>query len=415
MGAPFIYLKILVRSLSSDCRMKFQHYGDSLEEEIADDIDENDVSLIALTVEFLKKHELMIEEDDGTFFFPQAAEMSGKEGGSAQRMRDKRNRDKNLKTSQCDDDPSLCDGDESQSDSDASLCSVVKDKVKVKEENSYNKAIFTSLLLQENDAAAPAAPVPDAGGGASPFSFTEVEQCAKEYEIDLTTRQLHNFYDWMEKYDWKINGRKVSKLENALRGYEKKHQKQKTKKEEKATDKTPTTELPISKSLEEQCLEISRNAVPPELWSRYPDGRHVLTELFAQKSLFNEEQFAYMREKWGVLVRETPEGRHSKKFKRMFVPIDHELEMTIVDVVERNIWKSIKKEFPAFQEDNETGRTIRNTLLKAFVKRDELTIKEQAYLQEKYDIELSNEPQFENDEGYSKMVQTKKENPNFHW
>lgn len=68
------------------------------------------------------------------------------------------------------------------------------------------------------------APPPSAGaGGAHTFTFTDVQQCVEENDIDLSDKGITAFYKWMEKYNWKINNRKVTKLENALSGYAKKH------------------------------------------------------------------------------------------------------------------------------------------------------------------------------------------------
>ena len=85
----------------------------------------------------------------------------------------------------------------------------------------------TSLPLQENEHATPAAPA-KAGGGAAAFSFTDVQECAEEYGIDLSERQLKNFYNMMTDFNWTLNGYPVKRLENALSGYAKKHSRKDT-------------------------------------------------------------------------------------------------------------------------------------------------------------------------------------------
>ena len=63
--------------------MKFEGLEDTFEEEIAVDIAEEEagkVDLIKQILDFLIKHELMVEKEDHGYFFPQAAKMSGSEG-----------------------------------------------------------------------------------------------------------------------------------------------------------------------------------------------------------------------------------------------------------------------------------------------------------------------------------------------
>ena len=101
--ALIIYQKMMLKSLENNCSMKYEGLEDTFEEEIAVDIVEDEsekVSLIKDVMEFLICHDLMVEQEDGSYFFPQAATMSASETDSAERMRRKRERDKG-KASQC--------------------------------------------------------------------------------------------------------------------------------------------------------------------------------------------------------------------------------------------------------------------------------------------------------------------------
>lgn len=113
---------------------------------------------------------------------------------------------------------------------------VNEDKNVNENDNADSHLHFT----KDEDAPAPPA---DAGAAHSPFTFADVKDCAEENDIDLTERQLSNFYSWMEKYDWTINGRRVTKLENALSGYAKKHQKSGQEEPEKLKSSTLTNHL----------------------------------------------------------------------------------------------------------------------------------------------------------------------------
>ena len=85
-----IYQKMMLKSLESSCRMRFEGLEDTFEEEIAVDIVEDEsekIPLIKNIMEFLIKHDLMIEGEDGEYYFPQAAKMCASETDSAERVR----------------------------------------------------------------------------------------------------------------------------------------------------------------------------------------------------------------------------------------------------------------------------------------------------------------------------------------
>lgn len=68
-----IYQKMLIKSLSNDCRMRFAGIEDSFSEEIALDIGWNNIQQIEGVLMFLEKHKLLVREDDNVYYFPQAA------------------------------------------------------------------------------------------------------------------------------------------------------------------------------------------------------------------------------------------------------------------------------------------------------------------------------------------------------
>lgn len=199
-----IYLKMLLLCIGNSGLILYQGIYDSLAEEIAEEIDE-DPEIVQETIDYILKNSMAREIEDeigGGYFFPESDELTGSEGESAERMRRMR---KKLKASQC-------DGDVTGSDD----IKVKNNKVNVK------KNIIDSSLHFTKDEETPA-PSADTGAAPSPFTFADIRECAEENGINLTKKQLHNFYAWMEKYNWTIKGRKVCKLENALIGYAKKH------------------------------------------------------------------------------------------------------------------------------------------------------------------------------------------------
>lgn len=206
-----IYLKMLLACIGNSGLIFYQGVYDSLAEEIAEEIDE-ETETVQKTIEYILKNNMAreIEDEIGEgYFFPESDELTGSESESAERMR--RMREK-LKSSQSDGNVTGCDGDVTGCDD---------NKVKNNKVNVKKSIIDSSLHFTKDEGTS--APSADAGATPSPFTFTDVKKCADENNINLTERQLHNFYAWMEKYNWTIKGGKVSKLENALAGYAKKH------------------------------------------------------------------------------------------------------------------------------------------------------------------------------------------------
>lgn len=106
----------------------------------------------------------------------------------------------------------------------------VKTPVNTKKEKEKERDIERekdiSFPFPYKESKSAAAPAPDGGGRASdPFTFADILDTIKEHDIELTEAEARRFYDWMQKYDWKINGNRVSKLENALKGWSRKHHK----------------------------------------------------------------------------------------------------------------------------------------------------------------------------------------------
>lgn len=96
-----------------------------------------------------------------------------------------------------------------------------KEKEKEKEREREKDTSFPFPYKDDEDAFAPA---PEGGARTShSFTFTDVLNTIREHDIELTEEEAQDFYEWMEKYSWKIKGNKVTKLENAIKGYAKKH------------------------------------------------------------------------------------------------------------------------------------------------------------------------------------------------
>lgn len=96
-----IYLKMQLASLRNNGVLVFDGFEDTFAEELADELDE-DVADVSATVDFLIRHGLLVQLEEGNKnYLPEVVKNAGSEGASARRMRELRQQE-NGKSSQCD-------------------------------------------------------------------------------------------------------------------------------------------------------------------------------------------------------------------------------------------------------------------------------------------------------------------------
>lgn len=99
-----IYLKMQLLSLQDEGILYYDGVEDSFEEEIALQIDE-DVEDVKITIGFLLRHNLLIQDDKNEYQLPETIDSIGSECDSAERVRKLR---KNQKMLQCNNDVTKC-------------------------------------------------------------------------------------------------------------------------------------------------------------------------------------------------------------------------------------------------------------------------------------------------------------------
>lgn len=248
--ALIIYQKMMLKSLENDCYMKYEGLEDTFEDEIAVDIIEDEpekVELIRKIVDFLIKYELMIEEKDYGYFFPQAFKMSGSETSSAERMRRKRERDK--KNS---------DGDVPHCDGDVSHCEVIITETETNTDihlKSNNNKTLDDISKTETEQAN-ADPVSadrrtsSAAAEAEPpagdlFSMEQLIDKAKRNKVNLTDEGVKEFHKEMQETGWILYGKPIERrgIIKSIRGWAKYHTEYKPEPEQDRGQK-PETEPP---------------------------------------------------------------------------------------------------------------------------------------------------------------------------
>ena len=108
-----VYLKMQLASLHNNGILMFDHLEENFAEELAYEIDENPEDVSA-TVEFLLQCGLLVELSEVERYLPEAVKNIGSEGASAKRVRELREREKQV-VLQCNDDALHCYGEKEKS------------------------------------------------------------------------------------------------------------------------------------------------------------------------------------------------------------------------------------------------------------------------------------------------------------
>lgn len=136
-----IYLKMLLKSLSNDGVLYFEGVENDFIEELALDIDEHEEN-VAVTVQFLISHGILVEVSDDEYLLTTCADMVGSESASAKRMRKHR---KLIETQQSYALPSHSDSDVTNCDIRVTTCDTEKEKEIYKDIDNINCASDNAL------------------------------------------------------------------------------------------------------------------------------------------------------------------------------------------------------------------------------------------------------------------------------
>lgn len=320
--AMIIYQKMMLKSLEEDCTMKFEGLEDTFEEEIAVDIVEDEpekVELIKQIIDFLIKHELMIKQENDSFFFPQAQRMSGGESSSAERMRRKRERDKekasqcggtaSLVTSKCDKDASHCEViiTETDTETDLHLNSDKSKSLDVESKTNTEQANADSASIDRQTAAAAAeCAAPPAG---DLFSVDQLKALVKKNKVNLTEEGVQAFHEEMQGTGWILYNDPVEKkfIVRALRAWAKYHSEYGPEIKNSADSESESEKKPRKKQqesredrIERELHEVASDYISKRLFDENPSGHHMLMGKYVPKECFTQEQLEYLVSRWGV-------------------------------------------------------------------------------------------------------------------
>ncbi len=294
--ALIIYQKMMLKSLENNCSMKYEGLEDTFEEEIAVDIVEDEAEKVALikdVMEFLICHDLMVEQEDSSYFFPQAATMSASETDSAERMRRKRERDKE-KSSQCDGfashDTNICDNGASQSEVIIKELELKKElelrnnKKDICTEPEESVSMPSAITLPLNDKSLFGIYQPDIDGWKELYPAVDILQ------------ELRKMKGWLDSNPAKRKTRKG--IKRFINGWLSREQDRNGVK----GGKEGLGSFVSGKSDEELKSEISGIAhgrISSEAVERYKDKIQELICLCCPYEEFSQEHIEYMSREWG--------------------------------------------------------------------------------------------------------------------
>ena len=225
-SALIVYQKIMLRSLTGNCCLKFEGIEETFAEEIAVEIDE-DITLIQNVLDFLEKHELMMEVETNCYYFPQAAVMSGSEGASAGRMRNKREKDR---LSQSDVDSSHCSvirtETDTESDTDLHPQDSKSESDEEQKQSRQAEAVIDSVSADAAASVGAALKGATAADSHDLFSVGDLMRLRDKHKVDLTDEGVEAFWNEMQSTGWILYKQPVTKegIAKSLRGWTKYHE-----------------------------------------------------------------------------------------------------------------------------------------------------------------------------------------------
>lgn len=236
-GAVYVYLRMMVASLKSDCTMFFMGTEETFAEEIAVNIGmetQEGVNLVQIALDFGKKYGLIEERDENTIAFLQALELSGGETMAAARMRRFRAKPEEGENAECNNVTQERNesGDVLRSDVTTLLYKnksksrdkeeLKNSKSKVKEDRDVTSPTgrdVTSPYLLKGEESQTAGRALEGGPPSGPFTLSECRETAQAGKVPITEKGLEEFYNRNEDAGWTINGKPVKNLLLALRGF----------------------------------------------------------------------------------------------------------------------------------------------------------------------------------------------------
>ena len=231
----FIYLEMILNSLSTEGIIIYEGLEDTVAKEIALELDE-DPDAVQITVSFLMNTGLMEDLGDGRFFLPYVAENIGSEGASAKRMRELRERQK---ASQCDTTvTSLLQDSASQCDSSVtSMLQISDGEIEIEKEKDINikdiKSDEPTLSLQETEPEDPEEPKKKQRAPFQKPTVEEIESYIREKGYPVDAQEFYNYY---EDNDWHCGKIPMKNWKNAVYAWNKNQKRWSEEKAAKAAE-----------------------------------------------------------------------------------------------------------------------------------------------------------------------------------
>lgn len=214
-----IYLKMMLKTITSDGLLVFQGIEDTLEKEVALIIDE-DENNVMMTIAYLRKHNLMEEgQSENAYFLNAVPELIGSETADAQRKRIARSLDSEQIIEIAADD-TVSDNVRQLSDNVRTLSDRIeqnreeqnREKIDI-DQNRVQKAISTVLTCDPQNSEELVWSVTNKMNSEQYAAFYSLFEQMKSGQLKTTKDDLYRYFNRLYERDWKdSNGKPIRDL-----------------------------------------------------------------------------------------------------------------------------------------------------------------------------------------------------------
>lgn len=298
-----IYQKFMLLAMNSEGYLVYEGVEESMLEQLALELDEDQV-LIEETIDFCIKNRLLTIDGD-LYLFDRTPELIGSESESAERVRKHR---KIKQALQCNTPVTKGNTEketitETDTESDIHLKSDEKKTLDVRSKTEQEQVCADADSVDRLSVSATANAEPPTG---DLFSVAKLNEIVAKNKINLSDEGVKIFHEEMQESGWTLYGKPVEKqyITRVLRAWAKKHvefHKDSGEGSNGVQKGKKTTQKPVS-NIESEIWEIAKEYISQRRFDENPGGHRSLINDYCPKNAFDQDQLDYMVD-WGVFPK----------------------------------------------------------------------------------------------------------------
>lgn len=300
-----IYQKLMLLAMNSEGYLVYEGVEESMLEQLALELDEDQV-LIEETIDFCIKN-LLLTIDGDLYLFNRTLELTGSESESTERVRKHR---KIKAALQCN--ATVTDGNEQVIKCNTEKETNTETEPDIHLKSDKRKTLDAISKTEQEQVCADADSVDrlsvSAAADAEPptgdlFSVAKLNDIVAKNKINLTDEGVKIFHEEMQESGWTLYKKPVEKkfIIKVLREWSKKHvefHKDSGEGSSGVQKGKKTTQKPVN-NIESGIWEIAKEYISQRLFDENPGGHKLLIYRFCPKNAFDQDQLDHMAS-WGV-------------------------------------------------------------------------------------------------------------------